>query len=163
MNNWQTIRRETGLIEHTINGIGHPNPASSCRIAWFAINSPLYNREPSEKNYQAEANAWTVHGCNGDCQRIDFPGETINNLCYAYSLYSEAGKLTVLKNIDREVYFTLNELSTAVLDSDSWTIYDALDNLDFYIGEQDNEWRLNYMKKAEFMFWPLEALRVFGA
>jgi hypothetical protein len=155
---WQTIRRETGLIEHTINGIGHPNPASACRIAWHNINSPLYSREPSEKNYQSEANAWTIHGCNGDCSRDDFPGEMVNNLIYAYNLYKNAEKLSYLFEIDEEISYSLYELEMAF---DQY-IDEVLDNLVFYLGEQSDEWRLNYMTKAEFMFWPLEALRVFG-
>lgn len=162
MSEWITIRRETGLIEHTLNGVGHPNPASSCRIAWHNINSDLYSRRPSEKNYQAEANAWTIHGCNGDCCRSDFPGETVNNLMYAYGLYSEKQKLGHLYEIDREIYFSLNEISAALIDGEFGLVEDILDSLVFYLGEQDNDWRLNYMTKAEFMFWPLEALRVFG-
>jgi hypothetical protein len=161
MSEWQTIRRETGLIEHKCeHGIGHSNPASSCRIAWHNINSPLYSRVPSEKNYRAEANAWTIHGCDGCCQDFDFPGEIVNNLLFAFNLYVDRGKLDYLQEIDVEVCNILEDLDFAYVAGGYGK--QNLDWLYVRVAEQGDEWRLNYMTKAEFMFWPLEALRVFG-
>lgn len=67
---WTTIRRETGLIEHVRNGVGHPNFYSAVRL----------------NNYSTDLrnNSWFMHGCNGDCKREDFPGaRTPSHLVYA--------------------------------------------------------------------------------
>ncbi len=55
---WQTIRRETGLVEHVCeHGVGHPNHGS---IIWM------------EENMGQDS--WGVHGCDGCCKHDDFPG-----------------------------------------------------------------------------------------
>jgi hypothetical protein len=81
LNEWDweahTLRRETGLIEHTCpHGTGHPNPGSAVWVA-EAYGHPT--------GTQDEDNPWNVHGCDGCCGHPTFPTMT-DSLIHAHQL-----------------------------------------------------------------------------
>ncbi len=70
---WQTIRRETGLVEHVCqHGIGHPNAGS---IIWM-----------EEKTGQ---DGWGVHGCDGCCTRDNWPGTLEHAVRHCHKIIGE--------------------------------------------------------------------------
>lgn len=60
----QTIRRETGLIEHVCeHGVGHPAWGSA---DWMALTYPNDEEAVSREELQ---HSWMIHGCDGCCQK----------------------------------------------------------------------------------------------
>jgi len=85
---WKKIIRETGLREWVCeHGIGHPDEISAHIMAAAVIhdaginldNNPDYFSDGTDVikgklEYKDVVGAWLVHGCDGCCQRDDFPG-----------------------------------------------------------------------------------------
>ncbi len=70
---WQTIRRETGLVEHVCMHAGHPNFYSVARLHRYEFEG----RECDD--HALEACSWFIHGCCGCCSREDFPGRQMTD------------------------------------------------------------------------------------
>lgn len=85
-----TLRRETGLIEHRCpHGIGHPNPGSALWIAEGIIARRAGEDDGDETTVDAMLDAWMVHGCDGCCRQPTFPGYKAA-LIHAHGLIREA-------------------------------------------------------------------------
>jgi hypothetical protein len=87
---WQTIRRETGLIEHVCeHGVGHPNAGSVQYMEYMNqaldeygdLDFPSIPSEPYLKS------SWWVHGCDGCCASVGFPGTAANAIKHAIGRY----------------------------------------------------------------------------
>ena len=60
---WRPLYRETGLLEWTCeHGVGHADEDSAQEIA---------------DKYGHKIDTWLVHGCDGCCEKADFPGKKI--------------------------------------------------------------------------------------
>ena len=136
---WNTIRRETGLIEHVDEmGVGHPNPASAYRMAFLTGQS---------------FDAWMTHGCNGNCGRADFPGEVTNNVRSAFRHYIELGKLSALVVADPNIAAMLEIVCEHTVGFGGYGILgDYLCSNWFDLMDHEE------LRKTEYMFWPLYQL-----
>lgn len=146
--NWRTIRRETGLIEHKCeHGVGHPNPASVLRMKFATRQS-----------------SWDIHGCDGCCARIDFPGQVYNNVVYAAELYQERDMLPYLDGCDPDVLGHLEQILD--IHQSEYNLDASLQEkmrqagMDFvklrkYLSYQTIIWHENYRSGPEFLYWPL--------
>jgi len=57
---WTKCNRASGLLEWVCeHGVGHPDYLSACNVA---------------KEHGHHVETWLVHGCDGCCDRKDFPG-----------------------------------------------------------------------------------------
>lgn len=81
--NWQTSRRETGLVEHLCaHGVGHPNHGS---LLWLA-------EQRAGTAFTADdlsCDVYLAHGCDGCCSREDFPGTLELALRHAHGIIRE--------------------------------------------------------------------------
>ncbi len=96
---WSTIRRETGLIEHVCeHGVGHPSRASAL---WRAEGKTAHDdadggnlspglKAESVKVYEQEE---MIHGCDGCCNRADFPGSYRAGLMHAHGIMRTTNRL----------------------------------------------------------------------
>lgn len=164
---WKTVRRETGLIEHTCeHGVGHTNPASAIRIASMCIDDELYHGNGILLD---EAIAWTIHGCDGCCNHPSFPGHIFNNLCYAFGLYEgDQNRADCLYALNKFIYDRLDVLyQYASIDEplveqmrqgymDMVKLQKLVDRIFF-----DPDEELRFKTKCEFMYWPLKQLVLF--
>lgn len=70
-----TLRRETGLIEHTCpHGVGHPNVGSAL---WMNEAEHMRDAEDADNPDDLDPDdyeGWGVHGCDGCCAHESFPG-----------------------------------------------------------------------------------------
>jgi hypothetical protein len=90
---WVTLRRETGLIEHVCeHGVGHPNDGS---IQYMNFIEDLNKRQAEALESGEDCidrripdgpfidKHWGIHGCDGCCDRKDFPGSAIGAIQHA--------------------------------------------------------------------------------
>ncbi len=87
---WQTIRRETGLVEHVCeHGVGHPNHGSAL---WQAEGWAKRDQEnesdqrPFDELVEDHEYCERIHGCDGCCGRSDFPGTYRDSLRHAHKM-----------------------------------------------------------------------------
>lgn len=161
MTEWQTIRRSTGLIEHVRNGVGHPNHASAERMNY------LTRKTLAKKTIQfGGTNPFYVHGCNGDCGRADFPGNTYNNIIYAIDQYIERDLIEYLREYDThlvDALFRVHEWAEIDVIEDDYLEQIRSAELDLiklrnWLKSETKPWHDNLRKHAEFLYWPLKAL-----
>lgn len=92
---WKKIIRETGLREWVCeHGIGHPDELSANIIAAEMVYCAGVELDRNGKTTFADGESvikgeitfkdlvktWMIHGCDGCCQRDNFPGKILKNL-----------------------------------------------------------------------------------
>jgi hypothetical protein len=105
---WKTIRRETGLIEHICeHGCGHPNAGSVQYMEYHqsgaleeyyrqvgkwrddnpSVSPELCPVEIEVPNTPYTKSTWWIHGCDGCCATVSFPGTAAGAIKHSIQRY----------------------------------------------------------------------------